>query len=86
MALPESCVRSWPRKRTSPPVGLITWRIHLPKVVLPQPLSPTRPRVSPRMIWRDTPSTALTSPTLDWKMTPLVTGKYICRSRTSMRT
>ena len=33
-----------------------------PKVLLPQPLSPTRPRVSPRRSSRSTPSTARTDP------------------------
>src|SRR5690348_4746503 len=54
-----------------------------PVVVLPQPLSPTRPKVSPRCTVKSIPSTALTSPTLRLKTIPSVTGKYICNPRTS---
>ena len=52
-----------------------------PSVVLPQPLSPTSPNVSPRLTSNVTPSTAFTSAILRWKMMPEVTGKYILRSR-----
>src|SRR6266542_3192460 len=54
-----------------------------PVVDLPQPDSPTRPSVSPRLMENDTPSTARTAPTLRWKMMPWVSGKCITRSRTS---
>src|SRR3990172_4605119 len=57
-------------------------RMTRPRVVLPQPLSPTSPSVSPRLISKLTPSTALTSATLRWKMIPEVTGKYIRMSST----
>src|SRR3990170_1600407 len=57
-------------------------RMTRPRVVLPQPLSPTSPSVSPRLISKLTPSTALTSATLRWKMMPEVTGKYIRMSPT----
>ena len=39
-------------------------------VDLPQPLSPTRPSVSPRCSAKLTPSTALTVPTWRWMTTP----------------
>src|SRR3972149_9470109 len=57
-----------------------------PEVDLPQPLSPTRPSVSPRRIWKLMPSPAFTSAILRWKMMPAVTGKCISRARTSSRT
>src|SRR5262245_6127232 len=53
-----------------------------PTVVLPQPLSPTRPSVSPRPNVKLTPSTALTH----WwtrANSPRRTGKYLQRSATS---
>src|ERR1700740_2960489 len=54
-----------------------------PVVVLPQPRSPTSPRVSPRRTVKSMPSTAFTSPTLRLMTSPSVTGKYICNPRTS---
>src|SRR3972149_5936408 len=75
-------VRSWPSKTTSPEVGLYSMRMTRPRVVLPQPLSPTSPSSPPRLISKLTPSTALTSATLRWKMIPEVTGKYIRMSST----
>src|ERR1700680_5067903 len=56
-----------------------------PRVVLPQPDSPTSPSVSPLRISKLTSSTALTSATLRWKRMPEVTGKYILTPRTSTR-
>ena len=44
-----------------PEVGSVKRRTARPKVVLPQPDSPTRPRVSPRWISSVTPPTALTT-------------------------
>src|SRR3990170_258941 len=75
-------VSSWPSNMTSPEVGLYSMSMTRPRVVLPQPLSPTSPSVSPRLISKLTPSTALTSATLRWKMIPEVTGKYIRMSST----
>src|ERR1700758_435726 len=54
-----------------------------PVVVLPQPLSPTSPRVSPRPTVKSIPSTAFTSPTLRLMTIPSVTGKCICSPLTS---
>ena len=56
-----------------------------PVVLLPQPLSPTRPSVSPRRISRSMPSTAYTAPTLCRKTMPLVMGKWTLRSSTVTR-
>ena len=80
-----SLVRSAPSKITSPSVGLYSCSKHRPVVVFPQPLSPTRPSVSPRRIVKLTSSTALMSATFRWKITPEVTGKYILRFRISTR-
>ena len=53
-----------------------------PTVVLPDPDSPTKPSVSPRLMSKVTPSTALTSAT--WReKTPAMMGKYFSRSRTA---
>ncbi len=55
-----------------------------PVVDLPQPLSPTRPRVSPFSTEKLTPSTAYTVPV--WRLrTPDLIGKCFLRSRTSSR-
>src|SRR3990172_9023455 len=53
-----------------------------PAVVLPQPLSPTSPSVSPRRMLKLTSSTALTWPTTRLR-TPRRMGKYILRFFTS---
>ena len=57
-------VISSPSNLTRPLVGLLSMRTQRPVVVLPEPLSPTRPSVSPLLILKLTPSTALTSATL----------------------
>src|SRR5918994_2402341 len=70
---------SW--NQISPSVGGIARSIIRPVVVLPLPLSPTRPCVSPRLIARSTPSTARTLPT--WRrISPRWIGKCFLRSRT----
>ena len=56
-----------------------------PVVDLPQPLSPTRPRVSPSQMSNDMPSTALMSPTCRWTTIPRVMGKYFFRFSTRTR-
>jgi hypothetical protein len=53
---------SMPSKLTVPPVGSTSLSTARPKVVLPQPDSPTRPMVDPRGTSKSTPSTALTEP------------------------
>ena len=51
---PMSC----PSNRMEPALGLWMPAIVLPIVVLPQPDSPTMPRISPRATESETPSTA----------------------------
>ena len=48
----------WPSRITWPAVMSNSRRIARPTVDLPQPDSPTSDSVSPRAIWKDTPSTA----------------------------
>src|SRR5215468_1783996 len=65
-----------------PAVGCSAARISFEVVVLPQPDSPTRPRVSPWLMVKLTPSTALTQPRpLPSREPP--TAKYFLRPRTS---
>src|ERR1051326_7011170 len=73
--------RSTPSNRTLPASGSMSRRIERPAVVFPQPDSPTRPRVSPRLISKLMSSTALTyAVTRD--STPRRIGKYFLRLRT----
>src|SRR5580765_7271008 len=73
---------SCPSNFTLPLVGWISCRMHRPAVVLPQPLSPTRPSTSPACTSNEIPSMALTWPTVR-ENSPLWMGKYFFRSRTS---
>ena len=50
LSLGSELVRSWPSKRTLPSVGSISRMSRRPVVVLPLPLSPARPKTSPRSI------------------------------------
>jgi len=63
-----------------PAVGSTSLSIVLPRVLLPQPDSPTRPSVSPFLIEKLTPSTAWTWPTA-LPRTPFRTGKSFFRSK-----
>src|SRR4051812_22519334 len=74
---------SWPSNRIEPSVGSISRSSSRAVVDLPQPDSPTRPSVSPRMTSKLTPSTALTAPTWRWKK-PARIGKCLKRPSTSM--
>src|SRR5215813_13778410 len=65
-----------------PAVGCSAARMSFEVVVLPQPDSPTRPRVWPRFMVKLTPSTALTQPRLLPSREP-PTAKYFLRPRTS---
>ena len=56
----DGWVMSWPSKTTRPNVGSTRRSMRRPSVLLPQPLSPTRPIVSPRRTRSETPSTART--------------------------
>src|SRR5947208_14139871 len=82
MSLGESVVNSTPSSLTVPVVGLMSCKTARPVVDLPQPLSPTRPSVSPRRIKRSTPSTALTCATVRFRRPPLM-GKWTFRPLTS---
>src|SRR3954454_20169174 len=73
---------SCPSNLTLPLVGWINCRMQRPAVVLPQPLSPTRPSTSPAWTSNEIPSIALTWPTVR-ASSPLRIGKYFLRSRTS---
>src|SRR5205085_11711580 len=55
-------VMSSPQNSTDPDVGLICPRMLLKSVVLPEPLGPITPTISPGPTDRLTPSTALTAP------------------------
>src|SRR6266849_960401 len=74
-------VMSCPFSRICPAVGSSRRATHLPMVDLPLPDSPTRPRISPGPIAKDTPSTART--TAPRPNRPRETWKCIARSRTS---
>src|SRR6478735_864751 len=73
------------RKRTSPALGSINRMIERPVVLFPQPLSPTRLIVSPFLIVRSIPSTALIGRDSLRNM-PRLTGKYFRSPRTWRRT
>ena len=74
-------VTSFPRNRILPEVILpgsgSNRRIDRAVMVLPQPDSPTTPRVSPASTWKVTPSTART--------TPRDVKNCVCRSSTCRR-
>src|SRR5690242_12855473 len=70
---------SWPLNMILPAVGAMSLIAVRPSVDLPQPDSPTSPRVSPVLISRSTPSTACTCPTVRWS-TPEATGNQTLRS------
>src|SRR5579859_3969116 len=73
-----------PSKVTSPLVAGTSRRIVRPTVVLPQPLSPTSPSVSPCLMVKLTFSTACTQATVRCSRPPR-TGKYLTRFFTSTR-
>src|SRR5215467_1638591 len=72
-----------PRYRMSPPVGLYSPSSKRPKVVLPEPVSPTSASVSPRLIDSDTPSTAF-NVARPRPIEPWPTLKCLVTSRVSM--
>src|SRR5438105_14069739 len=76
---------SSPSSRTLPEVGSSSLTSSRAVVLLPQPVSPTIPSVSPGLTENETPSTALTAPVRRCKMMPWVIGKCLTRSRTSSR-
>ena len=85
-AASSSSVMSWPSKAIRPSVGSWRRRMVRPKVVLPQPLSPMSPTVSPRRMEASTPLTAFTR----WRdgeesrrASPLRRSKCLLSPRTS---
>ena len=72
---------SLPSTTTLPAVGSMRRSTSRAKVDLPDPLSPTSPRVVPAMTSRSTPSTARTAPVLR-RSTPLRRGNSFTRSVT----
>src|SRR4051794_35330773 len=68
-----------------PAVGSRRRVIRRPVVDLPQPDSPTRPRLSPSATWKSSPSTAWTAPTVRRIGKPPLTGKCLVRPETSRR-
>src|SRR5579864_8038975 len=70
---------SSPLNTILPAVGAMSLMAVRPSVDLPQPDSPTSPRVSPVLISRSTPSTACTCPTVRCS-TPDATGNQTFRS------
>ena len=72
-----------PLNLISPSVGSSIIRTILAVVLLPQPDSPTTPRVSPCRRPKEMPSTALSWPKILVTIIPLVTGKYFLRPATS---
>ena len=74
----DRCVMSRPWNTIRPAVGSISRVSSRPVVVLPQPDSPTIPKVSPAATLRSSPSTARTVPT-ERRRTPRRTGKCFSR-------
>ena len=66
---------SCPSSSIFPLVGRASRRTVRPAVVLPQPLSPTSPRVAPALSEKLMPSTAITWPTVRGMMPRDRTGK-----------
>src|SRR5262249_50257881 len=81
-AAADSADSSRPSKVTVPLVGSISRTRQRPRLVLPQPDSPTNPTVSPSPTSRLTPSTAFTCSCV-YPSKPAGTGKYFFRSRIS---
>src|ERR1700716_2094177 len=72
-------------KNTIGPSDEISRSSASPRVVLPEPDSPTTPSVSPLRTERLTPSTALICPTVD-RNRPRLTGNQTFRSREDITT
>src|SRR3989454_11900857 len=70
----------------SPPVGGPSLRIPFPVVVLPQPLSPTRQKISPLPTSRSTPSTARTYSGLALRNAARNPRRFSNQTRKSRRT
>src|ERR1700694_538442 len=78
-----SLLRLSPSNQISPESGFSSATTSRPRVVFPQPDSPTRPKVSPLAIERETLETAFTLPTVRGMTAPRVTGNSLTTSRMS---
>ncbi len=76
---PQSVETSLPPNTIRPPVWRVSFTTTRPVVVLPDPDSPTRPRISPLRIVRSMPSTARTTPTGLRDSSPPRIGKWTSR-------
>src|SRR5438552_18373899 len=76
--LPFSADITVPSKVTLPLEGSVSLISVLPRVVLPQPDSPTSPKVSPLLMPIETPSTAFTYATVRLRI-PLLDGNHLKR-------
>ena len=74
---------SSPSKMICPEVGSRRRTRSRAVVLLPQPVSPTIPSVSPRLTSNEMSSTAFTAPICFWKTIPRVIGKCLTRFLTS---
>src|SRR5207247_10396769 len=72
--------------KTSPPVGGTSFRIPLPVVVFPHPLSPTRQKISPLPTSRSTPSTARTYSGVAFRSASRNPRRFSNHTRKSRRT
>src|SRR5713226_10476747 len=72
--------------KTSPPVGGTSFRIPLPVVVFPHPLSPTRQKISPLPMSRSIPSTARTYSGVDFRNAARNPRRFSNHTRKSRRT
>src|SRR5512143_3732503 len=79
-----SCRMFKPSNSMRPLVGSIRRSTMRPMVVLPQPDSPTRPKLSPRRTAKDTPETAFTQ-AVGWARIPPPKGKCLTSSVTCSR-
>ena len=82
---PFAFTRSTPSKSTTPEVGSMRRRMSRPRVLLPEPDSPTKPSVSPSWISSETSSTARTSPARRPPNGDSARSKVLLRLRTSSK-
>ena len=83
ISLRVSSVSSVPLYLTEPEVGSMRRRMQRPTVDLPDPDSPTRPRVCPAPTAKETPLTAWTWWCTTFTPASSLTGKFLTRSVTS---
>ena len=87
ISLGDAFMISRPARDTSPDITGSNRAMSLAVVDLPEPLSPTRPMVSPSPTSNETPSTAFTvrGPYRRRRAAPPLTSKYLTSSRTLSR-